>query len=481
MQTYEQLPGEKGKKIYYRAERFPAASLFGKLSPSVEVGDEVYDIRDVSMTGLALLAPTNRLVATQVGETVDYRLRVGHNVLHEGTARISRVHREARNVVVGLGLVTDYLDVAGLVTKQQDLLVRHELEEVTRPSHDVDPAYKLLVADVLDLLRRYETFLARQRRVTNGVKPIDEKEAAELLDLCEERIIPEWRALWHRANELVIPLAGEPEALRAIKLYTERLLTPEFLAGPIWRRAYEKPLGYPGDYMLMDQVYSWQYEGNTLFGKLVHRLGLEVAECIATRMVMVQKTIADVVGRGDAGRPARITSLGSGPAREVQNYLAGRLLQGVVEFTLIDQEKDALAHAYDKAYRLSVHHSGMATVSCLQVSFMEMLRGEGAFEPLAPQDLIYTVGLVDYLAPHRARNLAVSLYRRLDSGGTLVIGNMKDTVEGNFWPMEVICDWTLHYRDESEMLAMVEGLDAADVEVRTDPTGRVHMLYLRKP
>lgn len=481
MLTYEQLSGAQGKKIYYRAERFPAEPLFGNLRPCVEIDGEEFDVQDVSMTGLALLAPTNRLLANQVGETVDYRIRVGNMVLHEGAATVSRVNRRPNDVVIGLGLTTDYLDVAHLVTKQQDVLVRHDLQRFSQPSDNIDPAYKLVVADILDLLRRYGGFLAQQRRVTNGVKPIDENDAAELLGLCEESMIPEWRALWHRANELVMPLMEDAEALRAAKIYTERLLTPEFMAGPIWRRAYEKPLGYPGDYLMMDQVYSWKYEGDTLLEKLVHRLGLEVAECIATRMVMVQQTIADIVNRGSGVRPTRITSLGAGPAQEVRNFLGRRPLPGAVEFTLIDQEKEALALAYDKAYRLAVPHAGEARVSCLQVSFMEMLKGEGAFEVLAPQDLIYTVGLVDYLAPHRARNLIASLYRRLDSGGTMVIGNMKDTVEGNFWPMEMICDWSLHYRNETQMLAMADGLDLAHAEVRTEPTGRVHMMYLHKP
>ena len=481
MRTYEQLSGAKGKKIYYRAERFPAGPLFGKLRPCVEIGGEEFDVQDVSMTGLALLAPIKRLMANRVGETVDYRMRVGSMVLHEGTARVSRVHRHPGNVVIGLGLTKDYLDVANLVTKQQDLLVRYDLQKFTQPPDDVDPDYRLVVADVLDLLRRYGSFLAQQRRVLNGVKPIDENDAAEILGLCEEHMIPEWRTLWRRANELVIPLRDHPQALRSVKLYTERLLTPELVAGSIWRRAYEKPLGYPGDYLLMDQVYSWKYEGNSLLEKLVHRLGLDVAECIATRMVMVQQTIAEIVGRGSSGSPARITSLGSGPAQEVQNYLGLQSLPGAVEFTLIDQEKEALALAYDKVYRLTVPHSGRAKVSCLQVSFMEMLKEEGAFDLLAPQDLIYSVGLIDYLAPQRARQLVASLYRRLDSGGTMVIGNMKDTPEGNFWPMEVICDWSLHYRNEAQMLAMADSLDVAHAEVRTEPTGRVNMLYLRKP
>jgi hypothetical protein len=480
MQTYEQLSGEKGKKIYYRAERFPAGPLFGKLSPSVEIDDEQYGIQDISMTGFALLAPTGRLVARQVGETVDYRIRVGQDLLHEGSARISRVHRGAKHVVVGLGLVTDYLDVTGLVTKQQDLLVRHELAEATRPSDDVDPNYKLLVADVLDMLRRYESFLARQKRVTNGVKPIDENAAAELLGLCEERIIPEWRALWRRANELIMPLIDDPEALRAVKLYTERMLTPVLLAGPIWRRAYEKPLGYPGDYLFMNQIYDWTYEGGTLFEKLLHRLGLEVGHCVSARMEAMWQTISEAVDSRIRKDVVRITSVGAGPAHEVYSFLSKGLSGGSVEFTLIDQEKQALAHGYDKIYPLTIAHSESTRVSCLHVSFMEMLRGLGDAFPVVPQDLIYSMGLIDYLPARRAQSLIGRLYRQLAPGGSLVIGNLKKTAEGPLWPMELVCDWSLLYRDEAEMRALAEGLDAVEVEVKEDRTGQVLLLYLNR-
>lgn len=481
MRSYEQLTGAKGKKIYYRAERFPAESLFGEIRPCVEIGGDMFDVQDVSMTGLAVLAPINRLRANDVGKTVDYSMRVGSMVLHEGTARVSRVQRSTKNIVIGLGLITDYLDVAGLVTKQRDFLVRHELQEITQASDIIDPAYKVLVADVLDMLRRYGAFLAQQRRVTNGVKPIDENDAAEILGLCEERIIPEWRALWRRANELVMPLMDDAEALRAVKLYTERILTPEFQIAPICQRAYEKPLGYPGDFLFMNKIYEWKYEGNTLYARLVHRLGLEIGHCIAARMVAMEQTIAEIMNGDTGGSPVRIASVGAGAAQEVQNYLGRRRPPRPVDFTLIDQEKDALAYAYDKIYPMTVTHAGAARVSCLQVSFMDMLKGQGIFSPLAPQDLIYSMGLVDYLPLHRARKLVARLYQQLAPGGTLEIGNLKNTVEGTFWPMEIVCDWSLHYRDEAQMWAMVEGLDLSHAQLKTDSTGQVFLMHLKRP
>jgi hypothetical protein len=102
------------------------------------------------------------------------------------------------------------------------------------------------------------------------------------------------------------------------------------------------------------------------------------------------------------------------------------------------------------------------------------------FRQLPPQDLVYSVGLLDYLAPKRARAFIASLYEHLNPGGTLLIGNMLDSPASLVWPAEFLLDWTLIYRTEKDMLGLVAGLDAAEIVTETDPTGGVVMLRLRK-
>ena len=54
-----------------------------------------------------------------------------------------------------------------------------------------------------------------------------------------------------------------------------------------WWRCYEKPLGYPGDFEVMNYVYTWRHQGETVFGRLLHRIGLHAMECVTSRMVMM--------------------------------------------------------------------------------------------------------------------------------------------------------------------------------------------------
>jgi trans-aconitate methyltransferase len=241
-------------------------------------------------------------------------------------------------------------------------------------------------------------------------------------------------------------------------------------------------MGYPGDFQIMNQVYDWERRGSTVYEMLMHRLGLEVAECIKTRMEVVQEQIAETVFAEGRGRPSRIMSLGSGPAREVELFLKGVCkTDGHADFTLIDQEEDALRYASEKTYPHLLRLAGRYQVQGLNMSFTDILRGTSGLNTLPSQDLIYSVGLLDYLTDRRASGLVHRLYSQLAPGGLLIIGNMNETALSNLWPMEFLADWTLEYRDEAQMLRWVEGLETAERWTETERTGRVRLLYARKP
>jgi extracellular factor (EF) 3-hydroxypalmitic acid methyl ester biosynthesis protein len=123
---------------------------------------------------------------------------------------------------------------------------------------------------------------------------------------------------------------------------------------------------------------------------------------------------------------------------------------------------------------------GHATVQCLNLSFVDILRSAGTFGNLPPQDLIYSVGLLDYLVDRRARSIVQRLYGLLAPGGLMILGNMNETQLSNLWPLEFIADWSLYYRSDADMLGWADGLGGAKAWTQTDPTDRVRLLYIRK-
>lgn len=484
---YEDLSGAEGPGVRYRPERFRARALYGQFPPEVEIGGVAHKIIDLSMSGLAVAVRRDQLDIGEPGTELELRLLDQDAELFRGRARVCRVEPTPFHTKVALHLIAGYLDLPKTVAQHRKLLAQHTVGA----GPGVDPRYREHCADVLHLLRRHRAALEEIDRSPVSDYIDREKLEAELLPLCEERLLPEWREIWHAGNALTAPLMTDPEQLQAVKRYTELVLTPEFMPGPLWRRGYEKPLGYPGDFEMMNSVYAWDREGESAYGKLLHRIGLDVAECISTRMVLMEQAIAEAVGRkpgadkpgpGETGDdPVRITSLGCGPAQEVMNYLRIKSRPRRVEFTLIDQDERALSCAYARTYPEVVRLGDEASVNCLHISFSQVMRAGPLFQKLPLQDLIYSVGLVDYLSARRARAFVTDLYDQLAPGGLLIVGNMRDTPHGNLWPLEFISDWSLAYRNAEEMRDMAGGIGPAELELRTDPTGRIYLLRMRKP
>jgi len=479
MLAYEELKGSTGRQIFFRPKRYDAAELFAGIPPKVRLKASTFRLHNISMTGIAAVANQAVEDKFEPGEVVPIAISQAGLIVFEGRAKICRSEKTVFGSTVALGLLDGVVDFHSLLRRNAQARISQQLALLEPQITGVVSAdYRAHCADVLRFLRAYRAVIeASTKGYANG-GGLDPNDAYAM---CEERIIPQWRTLWRAGNHLVRDVMGDKKQLEATKEYTELVLTPEFCAGPMWHRSYFKPSGYPGDFEIMNYVYDWQREGTDVYAQLLHRIGLEVAECIATRMHVVRKIIADVVRARANGKPARVMSLGCGSAREVQLYLEDQAAPGAaVEFTLVDQEQAALAYAYEKSYPRTLAEKPGAKVRALNVSFTEVLRGGQWLDEIGPQDLIYSVGLIDYLTDRRARALATRLYERLAPGGLLIIGNMNEVELSNLWPMEFLTDWHLSYRSDKDMLGWTENMKGQRAWTETEPTDRVRLLHVRK-
>jgi extracellular factor (EF) 3-hydroxypalmitic acid methyl ester biosynthesis protein len=481
MLAYEDLKGSSGRQIFFRPKRYEAAELFGGAPPKIWLKSGIFRLGDISLTGVSANANQSVEVSFEAGEVVPMLIKQSGMTIFEGRARVVRGERSVFGSKVALNLVDGVMDFHALLKRNAQARASQQLTALEPHGGGLVPAeYRAHCADVLRFLRAYRSI------VDASTKPFATQStgmnADEAYAMCEERIIPQWRSLWLAGNQMVAGIMADKPRLAAVKDYTELVLTPEFNHGPVWARSYFKPAGYPGDFEIMNYVYDWQREGLDVYGQLMHRIGLDVAECIGTRMHVVRKVIGDVIrSRADGEAPTRIMSLGCGSAREVQLHLEDpAAADAPVQFTLVDQEQNALAYAYEKAFPLTLSAKPQAKVQALNVAFSDVLRGGPWLEDLGPQDLIYSVGLIDYLIDRRAKTLATRLYERVAPGGLLIIGNMNETALSNLWPMEFLTDWHLFYRSEQEMLAWTEHMADHKAWTETDPTGRVRLLFVRK-
>lgn len=480
MLAYEELKGSSGRQIFFRPQRYPATDLFRDAPPKVYLNGKEFRLSNLSLTGAGVNANQSVEIDFTEGDILPIDVKQSGISIMESRARVVRCDRHPFGTKVAIQFIDGTVDFNSLLSRNAQARISQQLR-ILDPSAPgkVSPEYRAHCADVLHFLRSYRAVVdASQHALTGRKGGLSEDSTYEM---CEPHIIPQWRKLWLAGNQMVAPLMEDKERLEAAKAYTEIVLTPEFGLGPVWWRSYHKPAGYPGDFEIMNYVYDWQREGKDVYGQLIHRIGLDVSECIATRMDVVRREIRKMVEERANDGGTRVISLGCGSAREVQLHLQDpAAMDAPVTFTLIDQEQNALAYAYEKCHPHTLMKKRHARVQALNVSFTDVLRGGKWLDDLGPQNLIYTVGLVDYLVDKRARALAERLYERLEPGGLLIVGNMNQTDLSNLWPMEFITDWHLYYRNEAEMLAWTGNMAHAEAWTELESTGRVRLLFARK-
>jgi len=479
MLAYEELQGSRGKEIRYRPPRYQARALFPHRPPKLRIGASAYQIQNISIGGLAAIGKESANDDFGVGDTVHLTIQQSGLPIFESEAKVRWAEKTVFGSKIAFSFVDRVIELDKLINRNLQAQIATRSSPAGKEAGALVPEeYRVFCADVLRLLRGYRAVIDANMSVPQEFT--NDFDHGAVFEACEAQFVQEWRMLWRTGNEIARSVMGERDKRDAVKELTELVLTPELRGGAIWDRSYAKPLGYPGDFGIMNQVYDWERVGANAYAMLLHRVGLEVAECIKTRMELVRSEIGNLVTSTN-GRTARILNLGCGSAREVETWLArSRTTPPRAEFTLIDQEQLALDYAYRAAYPYVVRAENRCRLNCLHISFTDLLRGNSPMTGLPPQDLIYSVGLIDYLSERRAAGLVRKLFELLIPGGLLIVGNMNETPLSNLWPMEFITDWSLHYRSEQQMIAWTAGLDPAGVWTDTETTGRVRLLYVRK-
>lgn len=348
-------------------------------------------------------------------------------------------------------------------------------------NYRVSSEFKVLVADVesyLNGVRQWLEGLEFGLKAQNG-KPEQER---RILEAIAPRVIESFNGRHERFEEII---DGLPPELRATHQdFTRRHWQKLFLSSPFGHRTYHKPLGYAGDYEMMNMIHRNAPEGNSLYEKLIHLLLVSQwpARSVRNRIAHLREHILNETARvSRMNKAARILNIGCGPAREIQDFLRETHLSNRAGFTLVDFNEETLAHANSKIADAKNKFARRTQVQIKQLSVYELLKNTRRNELDAEKfDFIYCAGLFDYLALDTARALVNLWYDSLAPGGLMLIANMNDTKPfRNF--IEFILDWQLIYRDSREVFSFAPQRCRETARVIQEPTSVNLFLHIRKP
>jgi extracellular factor (EF) 3-hydroxypalmitic acid methyl ester biosynthesis protein len=428
----------------------------------------------------------------------DFKIALNDRSLYSGKAAVRNLMNTGPAVVIcevtlNEGAWTD-MNLAALNGNLSQKL-RQEYQaffsEWEKHHHRIRPEFKNVLADLQSFLMNLQLWL---NRVELEIRASPAGDRAEL----ERKTIEEMAGPIIQAIDTFIAQFEsiatdlEEELEPAHRAYLRRQLHPLLLCSPFAQRTFQKPLGYAGDYEMVDMMLRPPYEGETLFAKIINVWlhGQAPATAHRNRITYLTRTFVNEIARNPAGGAAmRVFNLGCGPAQEVQRFLVEHgQLSARTNITLLDFSEETIQYTRRVIDGIKTKHNLSTPVQYLKRSVHQILKDSGkSGASLARQqyDYVYCAGLFDYLSDEVCKRLMNIFYEMLAPGGLLLATNVSDAMNSLRpfrYSMEYILDWYLIYRNGSQMLALApEKAPADSIKVITENTGVNVFIEVRKP
>ncbi|MCL2458570.1 MAG: cyclic nucleotide-binding domain-containing protein [Desulfobulbus sp.] len=229
--------------------------------------------------------------------------------------------------------------------------------------------------------------------------------------------------------------------------YVFKEIFPYLMRSRFAERAYFKPKGYAGDFLMMEHIYQDIPKGEGKLGEIIDAFCLQRpgSQAIRGRRILLRDALARLSHANAArGATTRIMNLACGPNRELFDFLSDCEYSDTIEALCVDIDSEALQ--YTNQYVNIFPHRASIRLMSENVIKWAMGRANHHIEPL---DIIYSAGLCDYLDPRLFRALITQCHRYLKPGGTLLLGNFTLYSDSLF--LDKLLKWELIYRNEEDL------------------------------
>lgn len=419
----------------------------------------------------------------------DFRIIIEDRPVYSGRAVVSNLVNTGTVLVCEATLDDSWLDLTFQSLPDTENRFRSGFDDFLlqwQKMYKVLPEFKVVVADVHSLLIDVKLWLEQVeleiRSSPSGARLDMERQAAQEL---AEPVLRAIDALGDRFEEIASRI--EPD-LRPVHInYTKRLLHSLLLCSPFAYRTYQKPLGYAGDYEMVNMMIRDPYEGSSLFAKMVNAWFLNQLPAQAHRnriKILKEKLIEASARAARSSRPARIFNLGCGPASEIQEFLKEQALCESADFTLVDFNEETVQHTSKMLGEVKTRFARRTPIQIQKKSVQQLLKETakpGAISTQGKYDFIYCAGLFDYLSDRVCRQLMSVLYQWLAPDGTLLTTNV-DASKPFKNKLEFILDWNLIYRNGKQIASLIPEQALPDnCSLNSDLTAVNVFCEVRKP
>lgn len=411
----------------------------------------------------------------QVSEVLsELTIRSGDRIIYKGKAVVVSLLNTGLMAVISVALIDEWSDlnaIRGNVNQVREEAARFVADWESR--FKIRQSYQVTISEFRAFLSETARWIDQADMVDSLPRMPDGRLTDEVFGAMAEPLMIKGKEFLVRLEDEASRLPAEDSLLH--RAFAQTALHPLVLRAPFVYRTFAKPLGYAGDYEMVNQILGDPRQGSSTYIQLVNAMFLRAAVAVAHRNridILVDFLKKAVATAASKDRPVRILNVGCGPGVEIQKLIASGEDLSRLQFTLIDFSLETLNYTRQKIDEAAQQHKVKVQVEYVQESVHELLKR--ATRDTAPADgqgfdYVYCAGLFDYLSDKVCSRLIRYFLSRSNPGAHLLVTNVHaDNPER--YGMEHLLEWHLIYRDEKQMQSVMEEVNAPAI-MYTDATG----------
>lgn len=249
----------------------------------------------------------------------------------------------------------------------------------------------------------------------------------------------------------------------------------------IVKRAYEKPRGYPGDYKMLEIVYdnmaiSKEENIGLYFDKYFLKSPYAVA--VRIRKDRLRDILQEYINEAKIN-PARILDIACGSCREIKELLPNLKINRSIIFSCLDWDEEALKFSQDVLLPIKPKN---VEFKFIKEDIINLIKDGNVAYALGTQDLIYSIGLIDYLPDRILKRLVQALYKLLAKSGRLILTHKDKKRTFPPVPPDWFCDWKFVSRNKEETIKLFydSGISGFKLDSDSDDFGYIYYFTITK-
>lgn len=306
-------------------------------------------------------------------------------------------------------------------------------------------------------------------RFTSGLRLLSEgidSQAEPQRDESFDKLLSLLSDMREACRELEPQIAHDDPVLRETQQRFQEEIEPWFCQSWMMNRARTKPQGYAGDYAMLTSIYEAQAKSKGIGGLLdLFFLSTELGRAVPARKDAVQEFLASEFAERTG--EIKVLNVACGPCREFEDGVA--CPEGSeVSVTFVDYDEDSLAFAEQQLTR----DPGPFEYSFVRYNALRMQAPKKFIEEHGQFDVVYSVGLCDYLSDRQLIAMFKGWKAMLKPGGVLYVA-FKDRHQYDKTDYQWLTDWFFLEREEADCrkLFLEAGFPERELALNRDATG----------